>query len=168
MKLDPRIKDRKYIFDCFNADEATKYMGKKCYMTDYFERFKDVESTAKCTLGKIDDGGFFCDGESDLKFTFCLPFEFVEPKEKKIRPYTLAEFCDKFRIGCPINFRPRGDDAIGYLMLLGYWRGQNKDREAAWIYIGRGGYTLEELFECYEWYEDETGDWRPFGVEVEE
>lgn len=79
-KLDPRIKDRKYIFDCFNAGEAKKYIGKKCYMTDYFEMFEDVENTAKCILHKIEDSGPFV--ECNFRFSFCLPAEFVSPKGK--------------------------------------------------------------------------------------
>lgn len=162
-KLDPRIKDKKFIFDCFNADEAKKYIGKKCYMTDYFERFEDVESTAKCTLRKIDEDGFFTDGEDDFRFTYCLPMELVAPKEKRFRPYTLAEFEDKFHIGLPIKFRQKGD--VGnelYLILNGYTLHKEN---IPFIYIGPLTYDLDELFNKYEWQSHYTEDFEPFGVE---
>lgn len=161
-KLDPRIKDRKYIFDCFNADEAKKYIGKKCYMTDYFERFDDVESTAKCTLKKIDEDGFFTDGEDDFRFTYCLPMELVAPKEKKYRPYTLMEFEEKFHIGLPIQFRKKDEvENKRFLILSGYWH----EDKTTYVYIGPHVYTLVELFNKYEWQSHYTEDYQPFGVE---
>lgn len=165
-KLDPRIKDRKYIFDCFNADEAKKYIGKKCYMTDYFERFSDVESAAKCTLVEIADDGHFIEGS--FQFAYCLPFEFVAPKEKKYRPYTLMEFFDKFPVGKPIRFRKKGE--VGherFLILNGYVDAELGAEAAHYIHIGSNPYTLEELFEKYEWqkHTEDFKPFEPFGVE---
>lgn len=168
-KLDPRIKDRKYIFDCFNADEAKKYIGKKCYMTDYFERFEDVESTAKCILHKIEDSGPFVEG--NFRFSYCLPFEFVAPKEntpkeKKFRPYTLMEFEDKFHIGLPINFRKKGAEGHEKCLILnGYSHHQYEGETITYIYIGSNPYTLDELFKDYEFQTHYTEDFEPFGVE---
>ena len=167
-KLDPRIKDRKYIFDCFNADEAKKYIGKKCYMTDYFERFVDVDITAKCILGKIEDDSHFV-SKTGMPFDYCLPAEFVAAKEKKFRPYTLMEFEDKFHMGQPIKFREKGK--VGnekYLILNGYSHRQSNESNGETItsiYIGAIPYTLDELFNEYEWQEHYTEDFEPFGVE---
>ena len=170
-KLDPRIKDRKYIFDCFNADEAKKYIGKLCYMTDYLNRFEDVESTAKCILHKIEDsrkdsGTCAPFVECDFRFSYCLPAEFVAPKVKIYRPYTLAEFCSKFTIGRPINFRKK--DNVGneqYLILNGYITVKEFDRTVHYICIGSTSYILNELFNEYEWQELSTKEWKLFGVE---
>lgn len=162
-KLDPRIKDRKYIFDCFNADEAKKYIGKKCYMSDSIARFEDVEITAPCILREIEDGRFVDDC---LRFTYCLPAEFVAPKEKKFRPYTLMEFEDEFHIGLPIRFRRKGEVGCERLLILnGYRREQYNGQTVTYIYMGGGGYTLQELFEDYEWQSHYTEDYQPFGVE---
>lgn len=162
-KLDPRIKDRKFIFDCFNADEAKKYIGKKCYMSDSIARFEDVEITAPCILREIEDGRFVDDC---LRFTYCLPAEFVAPKEKRYRPYTLAEFEDKFHIGLPIRFREKGKVGNERLLILnGYRHEQYNGQTVTYIYIGAGGYTLQELFEEYEWQSHYTEDYQPFGVE---
>lgn len=168
--LDPRIKDRKYIFDCFNADEAKKYIGKKCYMTDRFDQLSDVESTAKAALGGIDDDGFFLDSEGG-RFTFCIPFEAVAPKkkEKKYRPYTFEEFHDVFPIGGLIKYRERyavegREIRKRHLILNGYWNSQSEDK--IYVCIGPISYTLEDLFDVYEWEDPFNGDWRPFGAEV--
>ncbi len=165
-KLDPRIKDRKYIFDCFNADEAKKYIGKICYMTDYFERFEDVEKTVKCFLHKIADDGSFVTDEDDYRFSYCLPMELVAPKEKKFRPYTFLEFGEKFTVGRPINFRKK--DNVGneqYLILNGYITVKEFDRTVHYICIGSTSYILNELFSEYEWQELSTHEWKVFGVE---
>ena len=163
IKLDPRIKDRKYIFDCFNADEAKKYIGKKCYMSDSIARFEDVEITAPCILKEIEDGRFVDDC---LRFTYCLPAEFVAPKEKRCRPYTFPEFCGKFTVGRPINFRKK--DNVGneqYLILNGYKTVNDLDRTVHYICIGSTSYILNELFNEYEWQELSTHEWKLFGVE---
>lgn len=168
MKLDPRIKDRKYIFDCFNADEAKKYIDKKCYMTDYFERFMDVDITVNCTLDKIEDDGHFV-SEMGIPFDYCLPVELVAPKEKKFRPYTLTEFGEKFTVGRPIKFRKKGEvENERYLILNGYSHRQINGERITYIYIGPNPYTLDDLFEDYEWQVHCTEDFEPFGVEVEE
>lgn len=170
MELDPRIKDRKYIFDCFNADEAKKYIGKKCYVTDWFERFENIEWTGKGTLLGIDDDGHFVAEHG--RFGFCLPIEFVEsnaPKEKRYRPYTFMEFCEKFTVGRPIKFRQKGKEGYErYLILNGYRHEQHKGKTNTFVCIGPGGFSLEELFNEYEWQEHYTEDFEPFGVEVKE
>lgn len=165
-KLDPRIKDRKFIFDCFNAEEAKKYIGQKCYMSDFIGRFDDIENTVECTLENIDGGRFVY---NSLWFAFCLPAEFVAPKEKKFRPYTLMEFEDKFHIGLPINFRKKGAEGHEKCLILnGYSHHQYEGETITYIYIGSDPYTLDELFKDYEWQSHYTEDYQPFGVEVEE
>lgn len=160
-KLDPRIKDRKFIFDCFNADEAKKYIGKKCYMSDSIARFEDVEITAPCILKEIEDGRFVDDC---LRFTYCLPAEFVAPKEKKFRPYTLEEFEDKFPAGRPIKFRvkaaPRPE-----LFLFQNDTSRNTQIANVCVYLRPFRYDFDWLFNECELYDDSTRVWKPFGVE---
>ena len=76
------------------------------------------------------------------------------------------EFTDKFTVGQPIKFRKKG--MIGherYLILNGYSHNQLLGETTTDIYIGRGAYTLDELFSKYEWQEHYTEDFEPFGVE---
>lgn len=164
MELDPRIKSLSDILTCFDIERAKEFVGQKGYFADSLYCFDDLGS---CCYGTLVDA---CDGQAgpfhrrDNSYEqFFLPESSLK---KKYRPYTLDEFCDKFPAGRPIKLRMRGGDEIGNFLLIGYWQKQGK--EDAYIYIGRGSYDLEELFENYEWYDDATGDWAPFGVEVEE
>ena len=161
MKLDPRIKDRKCIFDCFCADKAKKYIGKECYLTDCLAMFEHINIVRSGILTAIDDNGLFYFG-SDPR-AYCLPVEFVAPKEKKFRPYTFAEFCGKFIVGRPIKFRPKDEtDIRHYKVLSGYKQCPGK---YTFIYLADCAFTLDELFNEYEWHEDDTGYWKPFGIE---
>jgi hypothetical protein len=172
MKIDERIIDRKYIFDCFNADEAKEFIGEDCYMTNDIELFQNLNRINIYTLDKIEDG--FYNAEEDEYFDFCLPVRLLKPeekqkqkqKQKQYRPYTFMEFTDIFTVGQPIKFRQKR--AVGwerYLILNGYQHEQHEGRTITYIYIGSQGYTLDALFNDYEWQEHYTEDFEPFGVE---
>ena len=165
MKLDKRIADRQYIFDCFNADKAREFIDEECYMTNDIELFKDLDRINIYKLDKIEDG--FYNEEEDEYFDFCLPVRWLKPeeKQKQYRPYTLMEFTDIFTVGLPIKFRKKGE--VGnesYLILNGYSHNQLLGETTTDIYIGRGAYTLDELFSKYEWQEHYTEDFKQFGV----
>lgn len=170
MKLDKRIIDRQYIFDCFNADKAREFIGEDCFMTNDIELFKNLDGINVYKLDKIEDG--FYDEEENEYFDFCLPVRFSQPKEKQYRPYTFMEFNDKFTVGQPIKFRRKGK--VGherYLILNGYEHeldGLHDDQTITYAYIGAIPYTFNELFKNYEWQEHYTEDFKPFGEEVEE
>ena len=166
MKLDKRIIDRKYIYDCFNADEAREFIGEDCFMTNDIELFKNLDSINVYKLDKIEDG--FYNAEEDEYFGFCLPVRMLKPeeKQKQYRPYTLMEFSDLFTVGQPIKFRKKGEKKDEWFsVLLGYWNHQIGDKVITYIFIGPIQYTLDELFKQYEWQEHYTEDFEPFGVE---
>ena len=169
MKLDKRITDRKFIYDCFNADKAKEFIGEDCFMTNDIELFKDLDRINIYKLDKIEDG--FYNEEENEYFDFCLPVRWLKPeeKQKQYRPYTFMEFNDIFTVGRPIKFRRKG--FIGhemYLILNGYQHEQREGRTVTYIYIGSYGYTLNALFNDYEWQEHYTEDFKPFGVGVKE
>ena len=166
MKLDKRIIDRKYIYDCFNADDAREFIGEECFMANDIELFINLDRINVYTLDKIEDG--FYNKEEDEYFDFCLPVRWLKPeeKQKQYRPYTFMEFTNIFTVGQPIKFRKKGE--VGnerYLILNGYSHNQLIGETTTDIYIGRGAYTLDELFNKYEWQEHYTEDFQPFGVE---
>lgn len=175
MKLDKRVKENALIGHYFNAEVLKQYIGKECYFTDSLEDFSDLTDSLKGVLKAVGPDAEECylveseiNGQpADLHYTFCLPAEFVE--EKKYRPYTIKEFSDKFTVGFPIKFRQKG--AVGYeryLILAGYWPEQRNGQILTHIYIGANPYTLDELFNAYEWQEHCTEDFKPFGVEETE
>ena len=86
--------------------------------------------------------------------------------EKKWRPYTFKEFRDKFPIGEPIKFREKGDEVCStQFILIGYQERLLNNKKIAHVYIGYCQLTLEELFESYEWYDDDAKEFKPFRVE---
>lgn len=163
MKLDPRIKSLSDILTIFDIDRAKEFIGQKGYFAESLYCFDDLGSCYRDTLTDACDGqaGPFRRMETDNYQQFFIPESSLKPKEKKIRPYTLEEFCDKFPIGRPIEFKAKETDGVRLrLALLGY----REYSEGANIYIGPYYYDLEELFEDYE-LKDENGNWTPFGVE---
>lgn len=171
MKLDPRIKSLSDVLTIFDIDRAKEFIGQKGYFANVPYNYSDLSDRRYRYYGTLEavfdtEGLTFRAGKTGKDFPYFLPESSLKPEEKKLRPYTLKEFEDTFPIGSPISLRLRGGDEIGNFLLIGYWQKQGK--EDAYIYIGRGSYDLEELFENYEWHDDDTGSWVPFGVEVEE
>lgn len=165
MNLDSRVKDILYIADCFTVDTYKKYIGTECYMTDFIDRFRDLSLCKKAVLTRIADGldtPYVSDGDY---FRFCLASVFVEQKQTELRPFTLEEFNERFPVGQPIKFRGKGKvkDEL-YLILLGFRISQCNSKTIPYIYIGYIPFTLNELFDEYEWQETDTGVWMPFGV----
>lgn len=166
MELDPRIRSIDSIrsFNTKNDD----CLGKFGYFTKFVQNFDDLDKVRKGVCG-FKDGSRFPFYEGDQSFQFFIPDSELlprKPKEKQYRPYTLNEFKDKFHIGQPICFRKTGE--VGnerYLILNGYSNCKLFDEITTDIYIGRGAYTLDELFNKYEWQASDTEDFQPFGVE---
>lgn len=170
MKYDPKIKSIDSIrsFNTNNDD----CLGKFGYFTNYITNFDDLNEVRKgiCVFKDGCRFPFYADSiEKNQKFQFFIPENELLPKEKQYRPYTIMEFCNKFTIGQPIKYRKKG--AVGYervLILNGYTNVGLGAKAVHYIYIGSTSYTLDELFEKYEWQEPYTEDFKPFGMEVEE
>lgn len=171
MEYDKRITNPDMILSCFDVKFVmANYRNKNGYFTDCIDYYADL---SKCHYGKLidirdDDHAYHLD--SAKWYNFFLPESSIRPKkkEKKYRAYTLMEFTDKFACGLPIKFRKKG--AVGYeryLILNGYHHEQYEGRTVTYIHIGSIPYTLEELFNSYEWQEHYTEDFKPFGAEQE-
>ena len=163
MKLDKRIKS----IDSIRGFNTNNYdcLGKFGYFTNFVKNFGDLDLVRK-GICEFKDGSRFPFYEGDQSFQYFIPEFSLKPKEKQYRPYTLNEFKDKFTVGQPIKFRKKGE--VGnerYLILNGYSHNEILGETTTDIYIGRGAYTLDELFTKYEWQEHYTEDFEPFGVE---
>lgn len=167
MKLDPRIKSVSDILTPFDTERAEQFIGQKGYFGIRLVYFSDLKKycmygTLAHILANPVQVDPFLKMEGDDQYQFFIPESSLKPIEKKYRPYTLEEFMTIFPIGRPIEFKAKETDGVRLrLALLGY----REYSEGANIYIGPYYYDLEELFEDYEWHEDATGDWVPFGVE---
>lgn len=170
MELDKRIKSLSDILTCFDVERAKEFLGEKGYFAGDLYCFTDLQS---CTYGTLtdacdDQAGPFHMREDNAYHQHFIPECLLKSKEKQYRPYTFMEFTDKFTVGQPIKFRQKG--AVGferYLILNGYQHEQHEGRAVTYIYIGSQGYTLDALFNDYEWQEHYTEDFEPFGVEEE-
>ena len=165
MQLDKRIINGKRPLTCFDVEEAEKYIGKFCYMCDEYDQFHQLNLIEPTILKGVEDCEIPFHNGQDKQAEFCLPCDWVT-KEKKFRPYTLEEFTDKFTIGQPFFFRRKGDLLEEYLVRDGYEDRKQGDKKVH--FIGGEAYTLDELFNEYEWQEYYAEDFKPFGVEVTE
>lgn len=159
MNLDKRIINGKRPLTCFDTEEAKKYIGKLCYMCDEYNLFYKLNLIEPTILKGVEDCEIPFHYGSDYQAEFCLPCDWVT---KEYRPYTINEFYEMFQMGEPIRYRRKGDVLVRCLILNRY-----ADSEGT-VYIGNILYTLDELFNRYELYEDYTEDFKPFGVEVTE
>ena len=171
MELDKRIKSLSDILTCFDVERAKEFLGEKGYFAGDLYCFTDLQS---CTYGTLtdacdDQAGPFHMREDNAYHQHFIPECSLKSKEKQYRPYTFMEFTDKFTVGQPIKFRQKGAEGYErYLILNGYQHEQHEGRTVTYIYIGSQGYTLDALFNDYEWQEHYTEDFKPIGGEAEE
>ena len=157
MDLDPRIKDRKYIFDCFSVDEVKKYIGKACYLSNDISNFHDLDMVNIDTLKYILKGYFF---GGNKQYMFCLPLEFV--KEKEYKPFDPETFEKRYNLGISIiKYRRKGAYNLVYKAIVEATT-FNEETKEFFVYLRGLCYTLDELFKEYELFED--GEWKPFGI----
>jgi hypothetical protein len=163
--------DRKDVFSWSNAEEARQYIGQEGYFSDIC--YNDLTLWNKAELIDIscdsDTASVFteeCGDEENFSFGLFLPIDKVkQQEEKKWRPFTLDEFNKIFEIGQVITTRPRlkSNFVTGKWLDLGYSLFTN-DCDEEHILLSIHYYTLEDLFNRYE-YQDESENWRRFGVE---
>ena len=163
LKLDKRIPNHNCIFTCFDTESAEQYIGKQGYFTNCYSNFANINSLAKGTLTKICDSSVnekYYANVGEKYYSFFLPEDYLKPEEKVFRPCTLDEF--GLHIGDLIKFRKKDDISfeIG-TMYLGY----RKNNGGVKVLLGNNYYSLEELFEDYEWYDRDSNTWEMFGVE---
>ena len=174
MELDKRILSDKKPLTCLDAEQAKLFIGKECYFSDFackYEKIEDIEKADSINYGKdvltyVNAGGQELSFVNSKKTTFryCLPVEWVEEKQQefKWRAYTIAEFQETFTVGRAVRFRRKDEPTKEHLLVFGgYYTLYNGQVS---ILFGIHFYTLEELFEQYEWQEFYTDEYRPFGI----
>lgn len=165
MKLDNKVKDNYKIFTCFDTEQVKQYVDSKGYFTNDMGDFKYLNDCYYGTLNVVDNNSSrpYLNKDFSRYFNFFLPEEFVKQKEKKYRPYTIAEFQNIFKPGYPVRFRPKDRSESEEMLLI--FNGYKTIQGAVFVYFGHFAYTLNQLFEDYEWQEHYTDDYKPFGVE---
>ena len=168
MELDKRIMSGKKPLTCFDVKEAKQFIGKECYFSNYLCNFNNINSIApRALLHNITEDKdasnpyYSCPGY----FAYCLPCEWVKEPEKKYRPFTLAEWIDKHRIGDVVQYRSKSEGIALHHMYVGYAYGIGKDINeigVGTLTLGVASYSFDYLFEDYELFYN--GRWLPFGV----
>lgn len=169
IKFDKRIdKDLVDVYTVFNRF-SSDLIGTTVYASNSIEDFQDLDRCKKGIVDHINSPHGFAvtleNADTLYFFDFVVPAFSVKVEENVFRPYTLEEFTDIFTVGQPIKFRKKGE--VGnerYLILNGYSNCKLFGETTTDIYIGRGAYTLDELFNKYEWQASDTEDFQPFGV----
>lgn len=165
-----KVFDRKDVFTIATIDDAKNYINCEGYFCDSF--YKDLNKWQKGILRNINedtpDYPFNLQvkpncSKFSYRYRFFLPVDKVR-KEKKWRAFTLEEFLNRFSIGTKISFRRRDITRSTYGLFEGCQTDIDETETYHKIIICNLWYTLDDLFEKYE-YLDEHGDWQPFGVE---
>ena len=159
MELDKRIINGKRPLTCFDIEEAEKYIGKLCYMCDEYNLFYQLNLIEPAILMGVEDCEIPFHNGQDKQAEFCLPCEWVT-EEKQFRPCTLDDF--GLNIGDLIKFRKKDDhDFEICTMYMSYM----KNNGIVKVMLGNTYYSLEELFDNYEWFDKDSNKWEVFGVE---
>ena len=167
MKLDTRIMDGKRPLNCFDTEEAESYVGRECYFSDEvfpFANMSDKTNRAliyKGILLKVwPDGSDPYETDSQRFYTYCLPCDWVTV-EKKYRPFAdTKEFFIKtnFEVGDLICIRSKPHNHEYHLLIIG-WTDEG-------LMLGNfSEMTFDELLDKFELWDEEGGNFIPFGVE---
>lgn len=178
MELDKRILEGKRPLTCYDIDEAEKYVGKKCYISNNYDFFRNLDFTQPKILNGVEDCEepfHYYDNTKDRQAEFCLPAEWVKEPEKKYRPYSLNEFLNEHEIGDKITYRTcrfkesKEQEFIRYkAMICGYQIMEGEANTPGKGFINLGGFwvSLQAMFDDYEtpnsYLYPEV--WQPFGV----
>lgn len=165
-----KLFDKKDIFSWSNCEEAKKYIGEKGYFRDDYQA--DLAAWRQGILQEIDpslpvDCTF--EDEENCAHGLFLPADKVKQQEpKKWRPFkTIDEFkktLNSINFLDALTFREKHDTSHQYCAVFDGFVDTNGELDR--VSLGGKFWTAAELFNHYEWFDDEkTEDWQPFGVE---
>lgn len=164
-ELDKRIKDFSDIQSYKQYDD--KYVGEYGYFSDSIVGFSDLDSCTRSVLASIDKMGstdmIFDDDEN--YYRFFLPESLL--KEVKYRPLTKDEFMRMFKngvFGQWITMKNVVAENEYYMQVTGCF---TSELDIVYVCLGSLHFSLENLFKDFQW-KDSDGNWRVFGVEIED
>lgn len=164
LDLDKRIPNKDCILTCFDTEQAKQYVDTKGYFTNDMGDFNNLDGCYDGTLNVVYDNSSrpFLNKDFSRYFGFFLPEKFVKEKQakKKFRPCTLDEF--GLHIGDLIRFRKKDNHNFEICTM---YMGHIKNNGIVKVLLGNTYYSLEVLFNDYEWYDSDSHTWEMFGVE---
>lgn len=106
-------------------------------------------------------------------FSFFLPADQVDEPESekpKARPFTIAEFNERFKLGSSVHFVEKDGGYERRVLYTGYCI----DKSEVWVSLGHNSYKLDELFDRFKLAigyvkkdDREEPLWGVFGVDSE-
>ena len=129
MKLDPRIFPAKRPLTCFDSEYAKQFIGKKGFVTDELNQFRDLKKIQESTLKNVWLNETYCFVASVTSYKYFLPSEWVdmEEPEKKWRPFSLTEWRHEYAIGDEIVFRIKNSNTVRAFMFCGFYSDHDDD-----------------------------------------
>lgn len=158
LELDKRIISNAHPYDCFsNAEEVSQYS--KGWFTNFLEDFTNLDNDTIIfdTLTEVKNSNYPFMAEKGF-FKFFLP-ECMAKVQKKFRAYNSVKELP-FTVGDILFIKDKESPTINKCICSSITC--NDDRISL-ITLGTTAYSVQELFEDYEWRFTETGDWKPFG-----
>lgn len=168
-ELDARIESMDDVQTCLHYDDS--YIGERGY---FASDLCDLSDLSKCLYGTL--AQIILDGAGDDIFRtphdvdydnwgcrFFVPERLLKPVEKKYRPYTFMEFIKEYPLGSHLRFRPKSKTMEMHRVIDGYNDCLNG---SGTLFLCGALFSMLELYDNYEIFKD--GEWKPFGVEVEE
>ena len=164
--LDKRIKD---FFDIQSYKQYDdKYVGETGYFGDSIIDFCNLDTCTKSVLANIDEtvgsDMMFVDNDENY-YRFFIPESLL--KEVKYRQFTRDEFVRMFNngvFGQWITMKNVVAENEYYMQITGCF---TSELDIAYVCLGSLHFSLANLFKNFQW-KDSDGNWRVFGVEVEE
>lgn len=161
LELDDRIISNAHPYDCFsNAEEVSQYS--KGWFTNFLEDFTNLDNDTIIfdTLTEVKNSNYPFMAEKGF-YKFFLP-ECMVKVYKKYRPYNSVKELP-FTVGDILFIKDKESQEIEKCTCSSVL--YRKNDNISLISLGTTTYSVQELFEDYEWRFTETGDWKPFGVE---
>ena len=165
-KLDKRIRHKSDIQSLLNYDPS--FLGVSSgYFSNDLAKFRDLSLCHYGKLHNIDDEDtvdtLFITVDEDGNYqswSFFIPDSYLLPKEIQVRPFISEEWKNKFKIGTVLTLRYKETQDTWRLMYLGY----NPTNLGLEVLIGNEWHSLEDLSEFWEYYDEASHKWVPFGI----
>ena len=158
LELDKRIISNAHPYDCFsNAEEVSQYS--KGWFTNFLEDFTNLDNDTIIfdTLTEVKNSNYPFMAEKGF-YKFFLP-ECMVKVQKKFRPYSSVKELP-FTVGDIMFIKDKESPTINKCICSNI---ACINDSISLITLGTTAYSVQELFENYQWKFTETGDWKPFG-----
>ena len=164
--------DKKDVFSWANSEDARQYIGKEGYLADSLEKIEELVRNERVYTLKGVSANVSCFIEDEYGFSFglFLPADKVLPvpmRPKKYRPFkSIEEFrktLNDIDFLDALTIREKHYTFRQYCAVFNGYGDTNDELDE----VGFGGAykTPVDLFNHYEWYDEKTEKWMPFGVE---